>query len=380
MKKSITLLTALAIVATINTNTFAAGEVSLKDKAGVTPDSIMYKLDCLVDSFKIKLSKNGEAKIKLLLNIAQERLGESQAMAEEGNEELAKESVEKYEENMEEAEKALEEMQEDTVIGDESQDDKDLADEENAEEAIEENTQENEQIEDNNTEDTEVVENEELEEIEDEILENQKNSIEVLKIVKDKVSENAQDVIAKVIEMQTQKVEAMTEIKQAREELKEAKRDLNTVKESLNEANESGDDEAIKLAKDSYEKSLTDYNKQKEELKILVQAKNANKMSVGQLKKEEKKLEKSAGDVNETKTKTNTNTKETPVNNQEDSSTDDIVDETNATVKTKNVNNNQTKAKAEVKDKDESVNNKRKDINQSSNNEKAKEKMEKEAK
>ncbi|KGK87928.1 DUF5667 domain-containing protein [Clostridium sp. HMP27] len=361
MKKSITLLTALAIVATINTNTFAAGEVSLKDKAGVTPDSIMYKLDCLVDSFKIKLSKNGEAKIKLLLNIAQERLGESQAMAEEGNEELAKESVEKYEENMQEAEKALEEMQEDTVIGDESQDDKDLADEENAE-------------------DTEVVENEELEEIEDKILENQKNSIEVLKIVKDKVSENAQDVIAKVIEMQTQKVEAMTEIKQAREELKEAKRELNTVKDSLNEANESGDDEAIKLAKDSYEKSLTDYNKQKEELKILVQAKNANKMSVGQLKKEEKKLEKSAGDVNETKTKTNTNTKETPVNNQEDSSADDIVDETNATVKTKNVNNNQTKAKAEVKDKDESVNNKRKDINQSSNNEKAKEKMEKEAK
>lgn len=376
MKKSITLLTALAIAATINTNTFAAGEVSLKENAGVTPDSIMYKLDCLVDSFKIKLSKNGEAKIKLLLNIAQERLGEGQVMAEEGNEELAKESVEKYKQNMEEAEKALEEMQQDTVIGDESQDDKDLADEDNAQEATEENTQENEQVEDNDTEDTEVAENEDLEEIEDQILEKQKNSIEVLKIVKDKVSENAQDVIAKVIEMQTQKMEAMAEIKQAREELKESKKDLNIVKESLNEANKSGDDEAIKLAKDSYEKSLTDYNKQKEELKVLVQAKNANKISVGQLKKEEKKLEKSANDVNETKT----NTKETQVNNQEGNSPNDIVDETNAAVKTKNVNNNQTKAKAEVKDKDKSINNKTKHINPSSNNEKSREKTEKEAK
>jgi len=67
MKKSITLLTALALATTINTNTLAAGEVSLKDKAGITPDSIMYKLDCSIDNFKIKLSKDGESKIKLLI-------------------------------------------------------------------------------------------------------------------------------------------------------------------------------------------------------------------------------------------------------------------------------------------------------------------------
>jgi hypothetical protein len=53
--------------------------------AGITPDSGLYFLDTFMDNMRLAFAAKGESKIKMQLDIAEERLAEVNAMALKGD-------------------------------------------------------------------------------------------------------------------------------------------------------------------------------------------------------------------------------------------------------------------------------------------------------
>lgn len=72
------------------------GDVNVN--AGITPDSILYPVDKLIDEVKVALTTDDEKKIETIEQVAQERLAEAQVMAEENKEDLTKQTVEEFQE------------------------------------------------------------------------------------------------------------------------------------------------------------------------------------------------------------------------------------------------------------------------------------------
>jgi hypothetical protein len=86
MKKLKIFVVTVAMLANIGGTAFAEGVDSFKDNAGITPDSILYGVDKALENVKLSITFTGEGKVEVLSDIAEERLGESEAMAEAGNE------------------------------------------------------------------------------------------------------------------------------------------------------------------------------------------------------------------------------------------------------------------------------------------------------
>jgi hypothetical protein len=101
MKKLTIILAALFIALGINTKAFADEAATLKDAAGVTPDSIVYPLDKAIDQLVITLTFGDANNAEAITKVAEERLGESEVMTEEGKTELAKKAIEEYNTKME---------------------------------------------------------------------------------------------------------------------------------------------------------------------------------------------------------------------------------------------------------------------------------------
>ncbi|MDI6640357.1 MAG: DUF5667 domain-containing protein, partial [Methanocellales archaeon] len=70
---------------------------------GTTPDSWLYGLDRAFESLQKAITRAPEARAKLALQLAQERLVEAREMAERGKPDLANEMAEDYEEELNQA-------------------------------------------------------------------------------------------------------------------------------------------------------------------------------------------------------------------------------------------------------------------------------------
>jgi hypothetical protein len=86
---------------------------TLVQNAGITPDSALYALDKLIEKIQIAIITDAVKEADLIANIAQERLAESEAMADKANVELAQKALEEYQIDLEKAVAMIETAMED---------------------------------------------------------------------------------------------------------------------------------------------------------------------------------------------------------------------------------------------------------------------------
>jgi len=91
-------------------------DVEISTDAGITPDSALYFLDTLGDDIALALTFDDEAKAKLSLDIAEERLLEAEQMADVGNEEATAEAQDQYDQAITGAEDAVEAIESDGEV------------------------------------------------------------------------------------------------------------------------------------------------------------------------------------------------------------------------------------------------------------------------
>jgi molybdopterin converting factor small subunit len=429
------------VLANVSGMAFAEGAVSFSGTAGITPDSVLYGVDTVLDDIKISLTFNGASKVEAITDVAEERLGESEVMVEEGKEDLAKTAIEEYSENMEIANEILQQIiqaaegeevipeteatieeavqnteQEGTVLENPTVVEENTSTENTtpAEETTgveetndnttettttEENTpveestgtEENTNVDETTTEEDtteesteEVVteedvqvdeeQNEELKALEAKIVERHQKSIEVLKVIQEKVSDEAKETIATVIEMQTVRQEAVIAMVEKRSEFNSIKTEVEDALAKLEEAKTSGDEVAIKAAEELVDASKEKFFELKDEFKEAFKNNIVVNKAVKEVKKELKKElkdEVKAGNVTKEEAKEavksiKTNNGQGVVNRIKDK-VEDIKDEveevetakvkveveTKAVEETKVKSEKEQKVKKEVKEKQE---------------------------
>lgn len=100
-----TTATAEASTTTTTTNT--------TEEPGITPDSILYSLDKLMEKIQLALITDAVEEAEALAKIAQERLAESNAMVDKEDIELSQKALEEYKANLAEAVELIETAMED---------------------------------------------------------------------------------------------------------------------------------------------------------------------------------------------------------------------------------------------------------------------------
>lgn len=256
MKKIALFITALTVSLSLGGKVLAdTTAATLADKAGITPDNVvLYPVDKALDDLKVKIASGDDKEAEALAEVAEERLGESEVMADKEKTELSNQALNEYSDKITEAQ-------------------------EKVEGAIEEAT-------DSTTTDS-AIKVDELEETETIIADKQLKSIEVLKSIESKVSGNAKETIAKVIEMQTAKKEAMIALKKERQALIEGKKAVKDAEKKLEQAKKSGNEQDIKATEEALKQSQEALNVQKEKFnQALAVKKEVMKGGVGQLKKQ----------------------------------------------------------------------------------------------
>ena len=239
MRKYVITLALVIIISGSGIKALGAEAASLKGDAGITPDSIFYTIDKAYDSVRVFFAKGDEKKAMVLAKIANERLGESEAMTGKGKKELASKAMDSYKEKMDEAQNRLEA-------------------------AIEKNK---------DTNDAKKINK--LNEAEKDIAERQLKSIEVLKGLLDKVGENAKETIERVIAMQEAKKEAVANMVEKRHEFNDARKAYNQLKVQLEKARKTGDAEAIKKLEAQLKAQEAILEKCKQQLAEAIEAKQA---------------------------------------------------------------------------------------------------------
>jgi hypothetical protein len=231
MKKISVLVASVLIAGSFSARALADGvDTTYKAQAGITPDSILYPLDKAIDNLKITLTFNAEKKAQVIINIAQERLGESEVMADENKTGLADKALEEYNEKISEASDKLEETSDKDAA---STDDKDQS---------------------------------KVDELEKTVQDTQSKSLEILVSIQQKEGDKASDVLKQVVKVQTEKKEAVANFVAKRHEFNDAKKELNMAKVALQKAQKSGDAEAIKTAQDELAQKQEAYNTAKSTL------------------------------------------------------------------------------------------------------------------
>ena len=94
--------TTTAIETTVTTEAAqtAQTEVTTTAEAGITPDSILYSLDKLMEKIQLALITDAVDEAEALAKIAQERLAESNAMVDKADVELTQKALEEFREMM----------------------------------------------------------------------------------------------------------------------------------------------------------------------------------------------------------------------------------------------------------------------------------------
>ena len=109
------LLLGMLMVSLMGSFVLAADDV-LDVDAGVAPDSALYVLDTLADDVNLALTFNDADKAELAVEIAEERLAETEVMIEIGDADAADEAQVEHDESIADAEKALEEIDSDGSV------------------------------------------------------------------------------------------------------------------------------------------------------------------------------------------------------------------------------------------------------------------------
>ncbi|MFL0195011.1 DUF5667 domain-containing protein [Clostridium sp. WILCCON 0269] len=302
MKKIALFVTALAVSLSIGGRVLADTDTAtLADKAGITPDNtILYPIDKSIDDLKISMASDDDKKAQALADVAEERLGESEVMNDKGKIDLANQTMNEYNDKITEAQNNVE-------------DDIDKAS--------------------NSTTDN-TTKLDELKKLETTITDRQMKSIEVLKNIESKVSGNAKETIAQVIEMQTKKKEAIAAVIKERQTLLQNKKAVKEAEKNLKQAKKTGDEQAIKAAEDTLTKAqLTLTTQNKKFTQVIEAKKEAMKGGVGQLKKEAKKeqTKDSTSSTNNTDAEDTNTTVTAPAQNNETSTTTTTNADTNTT-------------------------------------------------
>ncbi len=287
MKKPLIFVLTLIFILSLGTKSFADGiEVSFAEKAGITPESIFYPLDVALDNVKIFLTIGEKNKINVIVDVAEERLGESEVMLEKGEQDKVQELVQEYDAKIQEAYEKLEKITEESITDDTENDLNDQMDEIEIDEAdIDEEASEDEA----DTEETDEDEQKE-ETIEERFRLRQENSIGVLIRVKDSLPEQERERIQKVIEMQTAKKEAVANMVQARHQCNRAKQELKRAQIRLKKAVKSGDEEQVREAQEIVtQKKVVEEQAKKELSMAIAKKKEAVKIKVGNGKGREEK-------------------------------------------------------------------------------------------
>lgn len=265
MKKIAILVASVLVLGGFSTRTFAAEAntkitqstetvVSYKDEAGITPDSLLYTIDKAVDDLRIVLAIGEENKAEVNANIAAERLGESEVMAEEEKPELAQEALEQYNEKITEAVENLQEAIAKT----------EAASDENTDIKLEQN----------------------ISDLEKAIQEVQDKSLIVLDNLKDVLPKESAEVVEAVIEQQTTHKEAVAKFVAERHEFNAAKKSLNMAKIAVKQVEKNGSEESVKDAQAKLDAAKQEYVSAQTELQQAFQAKKASDTGAKEVKKE----------------------------------------------------------------------------------------------
>ena len=236
--KKIAVIAAAAVIASgLNTTAFADEVNSYRNKAGIKPDSILYPVDKAFDSLRITLTAGNENKAKVLIEIAEERLGESQVMSDENKTDLMKQAALDYNKDMNDACAKIQTASlNDKVNTDDSKSD----------------------------ELTKTIETVKL---------NQEKSIEVLKALESKVSDSAKETLENVIKMQTAKKEAVANMVAKRHALNAARKAYHAAEVALQKAQKINDATAVTNAQTALAALKTQYDTAKSDLEAAVKAK-----------------------------------------------------------------------------------------------------------
>jgi hypothetical protein len=265
MKKISILIASILVLGSFSTRAFAAeantqaiqtteAEVSFKGDAGITPDSLLYTIDQAVDKLRVLFATSDEKEAIVTADIAQERLGESEVMAEKGEAELAEQALKEYNENITEAADKLQE----------AVNNKEAAVEETADEKLEQS----------------------IADLEKAIQEVQEKSLVVLDNLKEVIAKDSVDTVEKVIEEQTEHKEAVAKFVAERHEFNAAKKELNMAKVTLKKLEKGGTEAEVKAAQDTLTAAQKDYMTAKGELQAAFQAKKAVDARVDENKEE----------------------------------------------------------------------------------------------
>lgn len=253
MKRIALLLAAIFFTANINLKVFAEEIASLKEQAGITPDSILYPIDKALDDLKISIATTEEKKVEAMTEVAQERLGESQVLIEKGKEEAANTSIEEYQQKINEAAEVVENINNTTNTTNEEQEEK---------------------------------QNKDVNEIGSIVLNRQEKAIEVLKEIQKKVGEESKESISKVIEMQVAKKEAVKNMVQKRHELNISRQAMQQAKIELKKAIKTGNEDLINKARENLVAKEELFKGAKAELQKSQELKKNIKIINKELKKE----------------------------------------------------------------------------------------------
>lgn len=219
MKKISILVCSIMISLGLSSVAYASGDVSMRDKAGITPDSSLYFIQKVYDNLRIKFAGDDINKAVVLSNISEEKLGESEIMVDKNKPELAEKSLQDYNNYINQSIEIVENVEK-------------------------------------NKDDLTADKTEKLNKLEDGLENKEMNSIEVLNQIEAKLPEKAKAVIENVIEMQTAKKDAIIALRTERVALNDAKKLYNQAKQQLKLAQQAGDSAAIAKAQEDLNTKL----------------------------------------------------------------------------------------------------------------------------
>lgn len=233
-----------------NTATTQSTDTDIAEEAGVTPDSLIYPLEQMIESVQVALTFSDDGKAELLISFANERLAEARIMDEKNQQDLMRKVVQAYTRTINNANTCVQKLIE---------------------------IEKAEAAEDTNTDETAVPTEKEakINKIIDSIEVVQNDADEIVIKVTGTLPEEQAEQMQSVIKAQVQNTIAMKAYMVAKNAYVESAKEYAEAKNELEMAEKSGDEAAIQAAQEKVDAA----KESKEEMKEL-------KKEVKELKKE----------------------------------------------------------------------------------------------
>lgn len=297
MKKILSILvTAVFILTTTFTTAFAADDTTVNANAGITPDSILYPIDKLIEEIQLALTFNDVDKAKVLAQDAEERLAEVQVMMNEGKITYADTTATDYTKTVEQSNDIIqkivdaEDQTQGTQVTETNGDETTTGSTENGGTVTTTNNGTTTPIDnsstgttptDNNSTvtpptDNSGTTNSALDELLKKNLELQKNSVNVLAALLNKLPEQSKEAVMAAIVKQIMRTEAVRDFVEAKKAYNDGRKDVHEAEKSLKDAEKSGDQSKIEAARTA----LDDANKKLQDLETAKKATESTKKDI----------------------------------------------------------------------------------------------------